>query len=91
MIEADGTIMLPSQITPQTQTETNYTSSQSVTGSSQSRVSNSITLQESQPVLSVAEARMSEFIEVYPPVQTENIADMDPLGTEPPPTHNPSS
>lgn len=81
MDETENDTIQPTQITPQSGSETHYQSSQSVTGSSQSRASTTFTMAESQQVISVTEARMSELIEGR--TQTEHLLARNPIKTQP--------
>lgn len=79
--------MLPSQVTQQshTTTDTYYSSSQSVSGSSRNNALVVYTAAESQQVMSVDEVRMSEFIESCPPANTLSVVGIqarNPLETQ---------
>lgn len=79
--ETQNTTALPSQLTLQSEGETHYSSSQSVAASGND-VSDIFATVPSQQILSLAEVRMSEFIEESAPVQNAVLLAENPLETE---------
>lgn len=83
------TTVQQSQNVNQSDAETHYSTSQSASGSTQSTNRSSqctnlvpFTPAESQQVISLAEVRMSEFIESHPPAESEDALARNPLETQ---------
>lgn len=79
--ETQNTTALASQITQKSEGETHYSSSPSVVTSGK-EVSDIFAIVPSQQILSMAEVRMSEFIEGSAPGQNAALLAGNPLETE---------